>query len=201
MNIVTPKTAARLDLARALRLAEACQEGLDWAARFKDCSEAFLSLNRVDWVLWSLRHAGLQDAAKERRFACWCARSTPLAGGGTVWDLLGDPRSRAAVEVAERYALGAVDGEELAAARAAAEWVTTALADGAPAVRAAAAAAAWSTAEDPTLAVVESAAAAATAAGWPEATAAQVLALRELFGNPFASAVAQWRNAAPVAPR
>src|SRR5690348_1969368 len=57
----------------------------------------------------------LGDRATERKlrlFLCACCRR--------VWDLLTDPRSRAAVEAAERYADGRADRRELAAARVAA---------------------------------------------------------------------------------
>jgi hypothetical protein len=68
-------------------------------------------------VLW------MADAGRElRRFACWCVRNTPLHDGRVVWDLLTDERSRAAVEVAERYADGlATDDELLSAVESA--WV------------------------------------------------------------------------------
>jgi hypothetical protein len=80
-----------------------------------------------------------------RLIATECVRKTPLHDGRTVWDLLTDPRSRNAVEVAEKFAHGKATREELAAARAAA-W---------DAARAAARAAAW-----------DAARAAASAAAW-----------------------------------
>lgn len=48
-----------------------------------------------------------------RRFACWCVRNTPLGDGRTTWDLLTDPRSRAAVEAKERWLDAKVNGLEL----------------------------------------------------------------------------------------
>ena len=62
----------------------------------------------------------IRDVASELRlWGCWCIRNTKLADGRTVWDLLADPRSRNAVETAERFAQGEATREELAAAWAA----------------------------------------------------------------------------------
>jgi hypothetical protein len=56
----------------------------------------------------------MADAERELRlFACWCVRNTPLHDGRVVWDLLTDKRSKAAVEVAERYADGLATDDEL----------------------------------------------------------------------------------------
>lgn len=60
-------------------------------------------------MLAALSQVGYADESKLREFACWCVRQ--------VWDLLPDPRSRDAVEVAERFAGGEATAEELAAAR------------------------------------------------------------------------------------
>jgi len=90
------------------------------------------------------RHVlAMVDATKTLdRFACWCARNTPLVGGRTVWDLLSDERSRTAVEVKERWIEGKATDKELAAARAAA-WAAAR-----DAARAAAWDAAWAAARD-----------------------------------------------------
>ena len=78
-----------------------------------------LTEGRVPAALDYLEHPRW-DAKAQRIFACWCVRNTPLADGRKVWDLLTDERSRSAVDVAERYANGHANDEELAAARAAA---------------------------------------------------------------------------------
>jgi len=55
-----------------------------------------------------------------RLFSCHCVRKTPIGNGKTVWDLLTDERSRNAVEVAEKFAMGKASMNELSAARDAA---------------------------------------------------------------------------------
>jgi hypothetical protein len=64
-------------------------------------------------MLDALKDTPLWDEGKVRLFACWCVRQ--------VWDLLPDGPSRRAVEVAERFAVGRADTDELAAAAEAAE--------------------------------------------------------------------------------
>ena len=83
-----------------------------------------LDVNGLEDALWALRAVpDDQTAARDklaRLFACRCVRETPLGDGRVVWDLLTDQRSRDAVEVAERYALGAASDDGLSAARGAA---------------------------------------------------------------------------------
>jgi len=80
----------------ALKLSEA-----EWAG----CNRAYDMLDDL-----RARSAGHPDWRRMRLFGCACCR--------TVWHLLGDERSRAAVEVAERYADGDATAEELADAAA-----------------------------------------------------------------------------------
>ena len=65
--------------------------------------------------LWVVCHEGWIDERTLRLFAVWCARA--------ALELVDepDPRSIAACDVAERYALGADTSQELNAAKAAAE--------------------------------------------------------------------------------
>jgi hypothetical protein len=75
---------------------------------------------RGDWLVWIAQKVNVNDDRTLRLFAVWCARLTPLGDGRVTGDLLTDPRSRAALEVAERYANGQAAAKELATAYAAA---------------------------------------------------------------------------------
>ena len=96
----------------------------------------------IDSCLWLLRAVPEEQAAARDRlarlFACWCARQ--------LWDQLTDPRSRTAVEVAERFAHGEATKAELRKARkdAGRAALTTEDAE----LGNAACAAAWTTRED-----------------------------------------------------
>ena len=98
-----------------------------------------LDSNGLDDALWALRAVPDEQAAERDRlarlFACWCLRQ--------VWHLLTDERSRTAIEVAERYAVGEATHDDLkAAARSAADAADAADADADYAAYAAARAAA-----------------------------------------------------------
>ena len=70
-----------------------------------------LDSNGLSDALWALRVVKGEDA-RIRRFAVWCARQ--------VQHLMTDPRSVAALDVAERYADGLATDDELRAAEQAA---------------------------------------------------------------------------------
>ena len=100
----------------------ACAEAQAFAHTVPDLETAWNTVDRSDWMFWLLRRLKYDDAKVYRLYACWCVRNTPLADGRKVWDLLTDPRSRAAVEVAERYAVGEATLAELNEARSAAAY-------------------------------------------------------------------------------
>ena len=152
-----------------LKSIHACGEAVAYAKQHPDMESAWLNCQRPDWMLWLLDKAGYKDDTQMRLYACWCARHTPLGDGRTTWDLLTDPRSRAVIEVAERFALGQATKDELTAAYAAARAAYAASAAYAAAAAAAAAAdaaadAAVAAAADDAAYVVAAAAAAADAA-------------------------------------
>ena len=100
---------------------KACDEGVKFAARFESMSAVWKACPRVGWLIWILNAIRAErDEKAERLFAVWCARNTPLSDGRVTGDLLTDPRSRASLEVAERFAKGKATADELAAAGAAA---------------------------------------------------------------------------------
>ena len=114
-----------------------------------------LDSNGLDDALWCLRAVENQDR-EIRLYAVWCARQ--------VQHLMTDPRSIAALDIAERFANGDATGEEMAAARDFAwdaAWAAGAAAWAAGAAAWAARDAAWD------------AAWAAGAAAWEAAGAAQ----------------------------
>lgn len=121
----------------------------EWA-KGRTLKEAWETCPRADWMLWLLQHLGYVDDHTLRLFACWCAQQ--------VWNLLHDPRSRAAVNVAKRYARGDATVEELAAAETAANAAIRDANSFAPsAVCDAAHTAAYTTAENATSAAAEAA--------------------------------------------
>ena len=146
---------------------------------YGEWSGTILDLLRRDDIpaadrIWAATREGILDDKTLRLFACKCVRE--------VWHLLTDERSRNAVEVAERYAVGEATVEEWAAARAAAGFAASAAARAAARAAASfAASAAASFAASPAEWAAASAAAsfAASAAEWAAASAAARAAARE----------------------
>ena len=142
-----------------IRAHKPCVEG--WTKLLKHLGKAqadddplpfatILESNGIDDALWCCR-AEPQHAKEWRLYAVWCARR--------VQHLMADPRSLAALDVAERYANGKATADELAAAR-----------DAARAAWDAAWAVAWDAARDAALAARDAALAAWDAA-WDAAWA------------------------------
>jgi len=135
--------------------------------------------NGIEDALWCLRAVKGRDR-ELRLYAVWCARQ--------VQHLTTDPRSLAALDIAERFANGEVTKADLAAARAAAwdaamnnaeedaAWAAAWDAEGA-AVWAAARDAAWNAAK---AATEDGIGTAARDAAWDAARSAQENRLREL---------------------
>jgi len=161
----------------------ACWEGRDFASGYSTLHAAWDACDRVDWLVWARFYSVPADRGSLRLFACWCVRETPLGDGRKVWNLLTDPRSRNAVEVAERFAVGKATREELAVAyRSARDFPLSVAAD---------AAAEAATSSDSTYAAEALAAACSSAAcgtGRYISAAAQTFQLTEFrrrFSNPF----------------
>lgn len=122
-----------------IRAHHPCREGWTTLLRHLGKTEAddeplpfadIVASNGLDDALWCCRAEPGHDR-EWRLFAVWCARR--------VQHLLTDPRSIAALDVAERYANGAATQDDLTAARAAA-WAAAWAAAGAAAGAARAAA-------------------------------------------------------------
>ena len=92
---------------------EACDEGREFALRHPTMAEVWDACPRSDWLLWIARKVDrVPDHRTLRLFAVWCARHTPLGDGRVTGDLLTDPRLRAALDVAERFAEGRATEDE-----------------------------------------------------------------------------------------
>jgi hypothetical protein len=94
----------------------ACNEGRKFALKYQSMSEVWDNCPKVDWLLWITDKTGRPDDRTLRLFAVWCARNTPLPDGRKTGDLITDPRSLFALDVAERFANGKASAAELAAA-------------------------------------------------------------------------------------
>ena len=90
----------------------ACADGREWAlANCSDMMDAWQKL-RPDWLVWVATRPGVLTDREWRLFAVWSARQ--------VQHLMTDPRSLAAIDVAERHAHGQAEDYEVSAAWAAA---------------------------------------------------------------------------------
>ena len=173
---------------------DACIGGLEFALTQPTLADVWDKCPRADWLLWILHKLNRRpDDRTLRLFAVWCARNTPLSDGRKVGDRLTDPRSLAALEVAERYANGNATDSELAAAWDAAQSAAWSAAW--DAARSTARSAAWSAAWDAARSAAwdaawDAARDAAWSAAWDAvrsaAWSAQADQLRKMIPNPFA---------------
>jgi hypothetical protein len=160
----------------------ACGEAREWVSENKYSEkQAWNKCKNPQWMLWYLNETGCNNDRVLRLFAVWCARQ--------VQHLMTDPRSIAALDVAEKYANGKATENERAAAGEAGEaageaweaagaaWEAAGAAARAAARAAwgAAGAAAWAAAGEAWEAAGEARAAAGEAAG-----AAQAIQLRKM---------------------
>ena len=143
----------------------ACQEGREWELANCETMADVWATAKPDWLVWVATRPGVLTDRELRVFAVWSAMQ--------VGDLLADPRSLAALDVAERYTHGEATVEELAAARSAAREAAR---SAAVAAARAAGAAARSAAR---LAAEAEAWSAAWEAAWEAARSAQCSWLRE----------------------
>lgn len=90
----------------------ACRSGRAWAVANCATMDDVWATARPAWLVWIATRYGVLDDRTLRLFAVWCARQ--------VQHLMTDPRSIAALDMAERHANGQATDEELAAARSAA---------------------------------------------------------------------------------
>lgn len=93
---------------------DACEEAIAWAEGLAP-QEAWKTCPRADWMMWGLNELDYADDRELRLYACWCVR--------LVWDRLTDPRSRAAVDVVERYARGEATADEELRVACNAAWI------------------------------------------------------------------------------
>lgn len=86
----------------------ACKEGRKWALENCVSMEDAWAKLKPRWLLWVATRPGVLTQCELRTFAVWCARQ--------VQHLMTDPRSVAALNVAERHAEGLATDDELKAA-------------------------------------------------------------------------------------
>ena len=159
MSFPIATTTARIDACKPCSKRRSCAMkllGITVASDDPITYAQLLDVLGLDDALWCCR-AEPDLAPLWRRYAVWCARQ--------VQHLMADPRSVAALDVAERHAAGQASDDELSAAWSAA-WSA---AGSTQATSAARSATAWSAARS-----------AARHSAWASARAAQAAAFRQL---------------------
>ena len=91
----------------------ACQGGRAWAlANCATLREVWEKCPRSDWMLWMLRRLIIYDKSVSR-FLVKMLREQPIKKGKTLFDLMTDERSRACVDVLEKFLNGKAAIEEV----------------------------------------------------------------------------------------
>lgn len=132
-----------------LRRAAYAEEGIEDGWQYDTFADWWRGCQRSYFMLWLLEEVAYPDDRKLRLLARRFVRETQVDDTRTAWDLLTDERSRSAVEVLERYAVGEATKVELEAAASAASAVERVVASAVERVaawavaRAAASAAEW----------------------------------------------------------
>jgi hypothetical protein len=129
--------AEEITIVEFLKELDACPEAVEWAPPFRTLEEMWAACPHAEWLIWFLEQIRYQDEAGLRVVATTCARHH--------WHLLTDPRSRHAVETAERFAMRGASNEELRQARNAAHAASETPGPQSSAASAAAATAAYNT--------------------------------------------------------
>ena len=91
-----------------LKELEACDEAIEWAKDYDTLQQAWDNCQRGDWMIWLINEMEWSNEKDLRLMAVAFARQ--------VQHLMNDQRSINALDVAERYANGEANIEELTAA-------------------------------------------------------------------------------------
>jgi hypothetical protein len=156
-----------------LKELDACDEAIEWAKDYDNLQQAWDNCQRGDWMIWLINKMEWSNDKDLRLMAVAFARQ--------VQHLMNDQRSINALDVAERYANGEANIEELTEARAAARAAKAAASAAASA--AGAAWAAWEAARDAAWAAARAAEAAEAAA---EAAGEAAMGARAAMGAAWA---------------
>ena len=120
-----------------------CTEAREWASTHCTSMRDVWDKAHPEWLVWVATQEGVLTEMQLRLFGLWAVRQ--------IWHLVSDPRSRAAVEVSERYTVGLATIQDLEAAKEAAvaatraAWEATGTSWDAPMAAVAAACLAWVT--------------------------------------------------------
>ena len=106
-----------------------CEERAEWALAECSTMQEVFAKAKPGWRIWIAARPGIMSKKDLILWACKCVKKTPLANGGTVWDLLTDKRSKRAVKIAKKYAKGEVSFKVMERAANAARDVSAAYAD------------------------------------------------------------------------